>query len=89
MPGKFATDNGTVVVERTIPEIESADQCICLRSSQQEVRAYIDGELTFTKRSITVTAKDHNKTYDGTALTAICISFYSFVAGVQWEDAPA
>ncbi|MCR5670327.1 MAG: hypothetical protein K6G10_04915, partial [Butyrivibrio sp.] len=31
---------------------------------------YIDGELTFTKRSITITAKDHNKTYDGTALTA-------------------
>ena len=45
VPGKFATTDGTVVVERTIPVIGSADQCICIRSSQQEVRGYIDDEL--------------------------------------------
>ncbi|MCR5102114.1 MAG: hypothetical protein K6B41_12225 [Butyrivibrio sp.] len=29
---------------------------------------YQDGELSFTKRNITVTAKDHTRKYDGTAL---------------------
>lgn len=48
VPGKFATDNGTVVVERIIPEIKTADQCICIRSSQQEVMAYIDDELVLS-----------------------------------------
>lgn len=45
VPGKFATTDGTVIVERTIPKIDRADQCICIRSSQQEVRAYVDDEL--------------------------------------------
>ncbi len=30
---------------------------------------YLDGELSFTRRPITITARDHTKEYDGTALS--------------------
>ena len=48
VPGKFATVNGTVIVEHAIPETDTADRCICIRSSQQEVRAYVDDELVMS-----------------------------------------
>ena len=37
--------NEEVVLKTTLPEIIEPDDCLCIKSSKQDMRIYIDGEL--------------------------------------------